>query len=83
MKQGHNSATCTHKKLGHQDYATQMDIMGGSTANKKWIHPHCIIATATTDNNNDTNDESTVYFNPQIINSVVTNTPPTKNFMQS
>ena len=71
VKQGHNSATYTRKKPGHQDNAMQMDIMGGSTANKKWIHPHCIIAAATTDNNNNTNDELNVYFNSQIINSVV------------
>ena len=33
----------------HQDNATQIDIIRGSTTNKKWIYPHCIIATATTD----------------------------------
>ena len=35
VKQGHSSETCTCKKPGHQDNATQMNIMGGSTANKK------------------------------------------------
>ena len=48
-----------------------MDIMGGSTANKKWIHPHCIIVSATNNNGNDINNESNLYLNPQIINSVV------------
>ena len=61
VKQGHKSATCTRKKPGHQDAATRTDMMGGSTANKNWIHPHCIIASATTNSNNDTNNESNVY----------------------
>ena len=71
VKQGHNSATCTRKKLGHQDAATRTDIMGGSTANKSWIHPHYIITSPTTNNNNDTNNESNVYLYQQFLNSVV------------
>ena len=64
VKHGHNSTTYTRKKPGHHDNATRIDIMGGSMANKKWIHPHCIIASATSNNNNDINNESNFYLNP-------------------
>ena len=72
VKQGHNSATCTRKKPGHQDAATRTNIMGGSTTNKNWIHPQCIIASATTNSNNDTNNESNVYLCQHNLNFVVT-----------
>ena len=71
VKLGHCSATCTRKKPGHQIEATRTNIMGGSTANKNWIHPHCVIATAPTNSTNDTNNESNVYFCQHVVNSVV------------
>ena len=54
VKLGHNSATCTRKKPGHQDSATQAEIMGGSTANKNRVHPQCVIVPPT--NNHNTNN---------------------------
>ena len=69
MKQGHKSATCKRKIPGNQDAATRTIIMGGSTANRNWIYPHCIIASDTTYSNNDTNNESNVYLYQNILNS--------------
>ena len=82
VKHGHSSATCTRQKPGHQKNATRSNIMGGSTANKNWIHPQCIIASATTNSNNDTNNDSQVYLCKPSLPSVVT-TPavtPHKHF---
>ena len=45
--------------------------MGGRTANKNWMHPHCIIATATTNSNNDTNNELNMYSCKNTLTSIV------------
>ena len=71
VKLGHSSATCTRKKPGHQIEATRTNIMGGSTANKNWIHPLCIITNDSTNNTNDTKNESNEYFCQPVVNSVV------------
>ena len=47
VKIGHYSTTCTCKKSGHQDMATQTNIMGGRTANKNWVHQQCAIVPPT------------------------------------
>ena len=45
--------------------------MGGSTENKNWIHPHCVIVTNPNNSqHNDTNNESNVYSCQHILNSV-------------
>jgi hypothetical protein len=36
FKRGHNSATCTHQRDGHNATATQSNPKGGSKANKNW-----------------------------------------------
>ena len=59
-KLGHNSATYTHKKPGHQNTATRTNIMGGSTANKNWIHLHFTIV-SNNNKHNANNTESSNY----------------------
>jgi hypothetical protein len=36
VKPGHTSATCAHRKEGHNTVATRLDTKGGSKANKQW-----------------------------------------------
>ena len=45
--------------------------MGGSTVNKNWIHPHCIIVTTPNNSHDNANNESNVYSCKHVINSVV------------
>ena len=63
VKLGHSSATCTRKKPGHQDTATRADIMGGSTTNKNWVHPHCVIVPPNHSHNANNADSSDYMFN--------------------
>jgi len=80
VKLGHNSATCSSKKQGHQVNAMQANIMGGSTAYKNWVYRQCVIIPPNS-NHNASNAESTNYcINHHEIHNICSSFPPTSNY---